>query len=88
MPESLNVSKEEILLLLKEAFSSGVFSYIDLAESECQKIFNKFIECKLNIDDLSTINLKLNKKNSTSFSNAISTNYFYNYTTSWDNTYQ
>ena len=90
MPENLSLTKDEFMRLLKEAFSSGVFSYLDLADSECQKIFNDFVNCKLNADDVSNlnVNVKLNKKSNTSVSDLISSNYFYNYSTSWGNTYQ
>jgi hypothetical protein len=88
MIESVKTSKEEILILLKKAFSSGVFSYADLAEIECQKILNDFIESKFNSDDINEINVFLdNKKIKNNFTEIVSSNYFYNYTNGWSGTH-
>ena len=88
MSNHVIATKDEIFLLLKQAFSAGVFSYSDLEEIECQKILNQFLESKLNTEDVTEVTLKFGKKSNTSFADIVSGNYFYNYTTSWNSSSQ
>jgi hypothetical protein len=75
----INVTKEDIMSLLKQAYGSAVFGYLDLCEITCQEILNEFLCKKIQELDLKNVNLNLGcatKTNSNSLTYDWSSNFF------------
>lgn len=58
---SVNISREELLEMLVESYTSGVSSYYDLAQEACNEILTNFVNKKT----VPANNLEFNMNNTT-----------------------